>query len=293
MNEPVLLFSVVIPTYRRNDLLARCLDALAPGVQTLPAGRYEVVLTDDGPEGENAQSMLAERYPWARWTQGPRRGPAANRNHGARQVQADWIAFTDDDCIPDPGWLQAFADARAAHPDAQVLEGKTVCREPLKSPLTHSPTNEHGGYLWSCNMAIRREWFERLNGFDESYPYPAIEDVDLRERIKEAGQSFPFISGAVVDHPPRPVPPPLRRAQMAESEYVYFRRRGETLEKRRWMKRTALFRLREIWRRPKGVDSLRALVSLLVEMMCLNSLFDKWELKYGSSEAGASVRSTH
>ena len=83
-----LLFSVVIPTYRRNDLLARCLDALAPGVQTLPADRYEVVVTDDDSEGKNPQAMLAERYPWARWTHVPRRGPAAVYGRiGLREVR--------------------------------------------------------------------------------------------------------------------------------------------------------------------------------------------------------------
>ncbi|MFQ3588620.1 MAG: glycosyltransferase [Fimbriimonadaceae bacterium] len=275
--------SVVIPTYRRNDLLARCLDALSPGVQTLPAEHYEVIVTDDGPEGDNAQAMVAERYPWARWTQGPRRGPAANRNHGARQVRSEWIVFTDDDCVPDPGWLKAFADARTAHPDAEVLEGKTVCREGIPSPLYASPTNETGGYLWSCNMAIAKALFDELNGFDESFPFAAMEDVDLRERILSAGRRFPFVTEAVVNHPPRPVPPPKRRAQMAESGFLFDSRRGQSPRKAELLKQVAYFRLREIYWQPKGVDSFRAVGHLLAELWELNRLFPSWQSKYGSA----------
>src|SRR5688500_16117871 len=96
--------SVVIPTRHRNDLLALVLDRLAPGTQTLPADQYEVIVTDDG-SITTAEAMIREKFSWARWTQGPRKGPAANRNHGASLAQGEWIAFTDDDCLPSSRWL--------------------------------------------------------------------------------------------------------------------------------------------------------------------------------------------
>src|SRR5262249_13064218 len=76
---------------------------------TLPADRYEVIVTDDG--APTSEQLVAERYAWVSWGPGPRRGPAANRNAGARRSGQEWIAFTDDDCVPDPGWLAAFAAA--------------------------------------------------------------------------------------------------------------------------------------------------------------------------------------
>jgi glycosyltransferase involved in cell wall biosynthesis len=95
------LFSVIIPTYHRNDLLAKCLDCLAPGVQTLPADQYEVIVSDDGYES-TAQEMIQQNYPWVKWVAGFRKGPAANRNNGAKYATGEWLAFTDDDCLPDP-----------------------------------------------------------------------------------------------------------------------------------------------------------------------------------------------
>ncbi|MFM6224388.1 MAG: glycosyltransferase family 2 protein, partial [Dolichospermum sp.] len=74
-------FSVIIPTYHRNDLLAKCLDCLAPGMQTLPADQYEVIVSDDGYQS-TAQEMIEQNYPWVKWVAGPGKGPAANRNNG-------------------------------------------------------------------------------------------------------------------------------------------------------------------------------------------------------------------
>ena len=120
-------FSVVIPTYRRNDALARCLNRLMADRQDFPFARYEVIVADDGPDGDNARLLVENTYPWARWVPGPRRGPAANRNRGAAEASGEFLAFTDDDCLPQPGWLAAFA-AKLDGPGGdklRVLEGRT------------------------------------------------------------------------------------------------------------------------------------------------------------------------
>ena len=94
----MICISVIIPTCHRNASLAKCLDCLAPGTQTLPPEQYEVIVTDDGSRS-TAQQMVQENYPWVLWIAGPCRGPAANRNNGAEAAQGQWLAFTDDDCL--------------------------------------------------------------------------------------------------------------------------------------------------------------------------------------------------
>lgn len=198
-----LRISVIIPTRHRNELLAQCLDRLAPGAQTLDASEYEVIVTDDGSDS-TAEAMLKDRYPWVRWVAGPRRGPAANRNNGARCARADWLAFTDDDCLPQTAWLASYVAAiDSGGAAAMVLEGKTTCLAGIHSPLMHSPTNLNGGWLWSCNMAVRRSFFESVGRFDERYPRPHMEDVDFRDRVFEAGVRPVWCPEAAVDHPPR------------------------------------------------------------------------------------------
>lgn len=195
-----LFFSVVIPTYHRNDLLAKCLDCLAPDIQTLPAEQYEVIITDDGSD-TTAEKMIEDHYPWAKWIPGKGKGPATNRNNGAKYAQGEWLVFTDDDCLPDPQWLEAYAEAMVDLPDYQVFEGRTYVDRPRKNLGEVSPINETGGYLWSCNFVIQRQLFESINGFDERFPYAAMEDVDLNYRLKKAGYKSFFVDRAAVCHP--------------------------------------------------------------------------------------------
>ena len=193
-------FSVIIPTCHRNEDLAKCLDCLAPGVQLLDHAFYEVIVSDDGQE-TTAEEMIREHYPWAKWTQGPRRGPAANRNHGAQLARSDWLVFTDDDCLPTPTWLQAYGNALA---QGEVLEGLTRADREQRSFAEEAPVNMTGGFLWSCNFAIRKSVFNKIGRFDENFPAPAMEDCDLRENLREAGYDFPFVPAAEVVHPWRP-----------------------------------------------------------------------------------------
>jgi GT2 family glycosyltransferase len=139
----------------------------------------------------------------ALYVEGPARGPAANRNYAVSRATGAWLVFTDDDCIPQENWLSAFAVA--LRPSFEVYEGKTTCKAGLRSPLEHAPANERGGYLWSCNMLIGKALFEWLGGFDEGFGAPAMEDVDLRERLRDRNHRALFVAAAVVDHPPRRV----------------------------------------------------------------------------------------
>lgn len=194
-------FSVVIPTCDRPDLLRQCLDRFAPGFQTLDTTNYEVIVTDDGADRNQIEPILRTHYPWARWGTGPRRGPAANRNNGARLALGAWIVFCDDDCLPDASLLHAYANARTAVPDCEVFEGRTMANREKQHPLEESPINHQGGNLWSCNFAIKRHLFEKTGGFDETFPHAAVEDMEFRVRLLKTGASIIFLQDALVVHP--------------------------------------------------------------------------------------------
>ncbi|MDJ0703820.1 MAG: glycosyltransferase family A protein [Leptolyngbyaceae cyanobacterium MO_188.B28] len=214
------LLSVIIPTYHRDDLLVKCLDCIAPGVQTLRQEFYEVIVTDDGSQ-TTAEAMIQQNYPWVKWVAGPCKGPAANRNNGAKHVQGEWLVFTDDDCLPDTNWLEAYKGAIAHDVSCLVFEGRTYVERPRQSLAETSPTNESGGYLWSCNFAINRQLFESLGGFDERFPYAAMEDVDLRLRITNRGFKYSFIKSAAVCHPWKHKGGWKKLKQHQESTFVY------------------------------------------------------------------------
>lgn len=213
--------SVIIPTCHRNDLLAQCLLCLAPGAQALPSGDYEVIVTDDG-STTTAAAMVRERFPWVRWVQGPRRGPAANRNNGAKQARGEWLVFVDDDCLPDRGLLVSYAGTARQQPGMNVLEGRTYPDRACRSLAEVCPANETGGYLWSCNFAIRKSLFDSMGGFDERFPSACMEDVDFRDRLGERGERFAFVPAASVCHPwrPRRIRQELRQQEASVAIYL-------------------------------------------------------------------------
>jgi GT2 family glycosyltransferase len=177
-----LLVSVVVPTCGRPDLLQRCLAALER--QSLPREQYEILVSDD--------TEL-------------RSGPAAARNRGWRRARAPVVAFTDDDTVPDPAWLEEGVAAMRRGADAVV--GRTVM--PLSDHPTDYERNESGlerAEFITANCFVRRPVLERLGGFDESFRMPWREDSDLHFRLLDRGCRILKAERAVVVHPVRPAP---------------------------------------------------------------------------------------
>jgi GT2 family glycosyltransferase len=120
------------------------------------------------------------------------------------------VAFTDDDCVPQPGWLAALA---AGLEHADVVQGRTM-PDPAQAdrdPFSYTITVEgEWGYYEACNIAYRRDLLDRLGGFDETFRYhgdapPGAgpiygEDVDLAWRARAAEARIVFDADALVLH---------------------------------------------------------------------------------------------
>ena len=269
--------TVVIPTYDRHETLTACLARLAPGAQSLAADAYAVVVTDDA-RSPATRALLADRFPSVRYTEGPSRGPSANRNHGAAQAKGSWIVFTDDDTLPSREWLAAYARALEAQPDAEALEGRTTCSAGFGTPMHYAPVNERGGLFWSCNIAVRADRFHSLGGFDEGFTVAHMEDQDLRERLRGAGVTIHWVPTAVVDHAPRRQPSgrALGLQRVAEVRYLY--KQGASRPVRwRLLRGVASLRIGIVRSLPFTLDSVRALVSLANELWAVWSNATDWE----------------
>lgn len=194
--------SVVVPTVDRIALLDRCLDGLAAqqGVD------FEVIVVHDGvPEIEALLERRAADLPLTA-VRSSVRPPAPKRNLGWRAARAPIVAFTDDDCHPQPGWLteglSGFGDGvevvqgqTCPHPDDDGNRG-TFARTLDVRRLTETyPT---------ANLFYRREALERVGGFDEQFGAAAGEDTDLAWRVLAGGAHAVFAEGAVVFHAVHP-----------------------------------------------------------------------------------------
>ncbi len=186
--------SVIVPTYQRRERLADCLAALK-AQEGVPV---EVVVVDDGDDEPMALVVEASGMTNARCLRQDNSGPAAARNRGAAAARAPFLAFTDDDCRPRPGWLAAMAGAHEAAPDA-LLGGHAQASQDLIGFL-YEAGGEGAGYFASNNIACGRAAFEALGGFDETFPLAGGEDRDFGLRWGKSGRPLRFVEGAVVDH---------------------------------------------------------------------------------------------
>ena len=128
--------------------------------------------------------------------------PSRQRNIGWRAARGELIAFTDDDCRPEPRWLAELLEAAGAEPGL-VVQGRTR-PDPLEAAVLRAPhvrtlvIDPIGPYFQTANMLYPRALLERLGGFDER----AIsgEDVGLSLRARAAGATIVGAPDAVVNH---------------------------------------------------------------------------------------------
>lgn len=208
------LLSVVIPTYRRPEMLRRCLEAVL-GQHPAPEA-YEVIVVDDG-RSDATRFQLAEitrdmarqdsccelRYLCPPLGQ---RGPAAARNAGWRAARGEIIAFTDDDTIPAPDWLVSGLEAMA-EPAIAAAWGYVMV--PLRAQPTDAERNIaglDGAEFVTANCFVRRAALLRAGGFDERFKRPWREDSDLYFTLLENGEQVVQAGKPLVLHPARQAP---------------------------------------------------------------------------------------
>lgn len=274
------MLSIIVPTCNRPAALHSCLAAIQTAVQCLPTGTCEVIVTFDGEQAGQADLGSGG----IRFVRGPKRGPASNRNNGAAQATGEWLVFIDDDCVPAHDILAAYV--HAIRPGVFVYEGKTTCSEGLRSALAYAPVNTDGGCLWSCNFMIQREAFRQIGGFDEGFPYAAMEDVDLRERLKSAAYEIRFVPAAVVDHPARKLSG-LRELEnhYVSAAYYTIRKRGKPLKTSSLLALALRTRLRRILTAPDQIDSAKAINLLIRELLMIVRRKHLWERRFQTPDS--------
>jgi glycosyltransferase involved in cell wall biosynthesis len=197
--------SVVIPTYRRPELLLRCLRALM--TQRFNRNAYEVIVITDGPDAitEKALNTFNKgRVNKVRYGATiVKKGPAAARNYGWLAAKGELIVFTDDDCIPDKNWLDAYYREYLRHTNS-AFTGKTIV--PIPEDPTDYELNTAGlqtADFITANCACPKKLLLTIGGFDEQFTIAWREDSDLEFKLINAGIPITKVNDAIVTHPVR------------------------------------------------------------------------------------------
>ncbi|MBB6460214.1 glycosyltransferase family 2 protein [Flammeovirga kamogawensis] len=196
--------SVIVPTHNRENLVIQLAESIKR--QTIDSTNYEVIFICDGCV-DNTVAVLNKLYSdLENWNivAIDQSGPAKARNTGAFLAKGKYLAFTDDDCIANPNWLESIL-SKFNNTAVSVLglEGMTFTDKKNVTPLTHQIENLNGNpAVPTCNAAFKKDIFLELGGFDESFPFAHNEDADFAWRMKERGEII-FVKEMGIYHPPR------------------------------------------------------------------------------------------
>lgn len=210
MAGPTPSISVVVATFRRSDFLGELVTCFEG--QRLSRSQFEVLIIDNGSADDTWSSLVglvtetSLRMTAIRLEEN--RGPAAARNVGICLARGGVVAFTDDDCLPGPGWLEAlWAKFEAG---ADMVQGITRPDPVGRRTSAWDRSVEilaPSGLFETCNIAYRREHLQQLGGFDDSSAVighrdarPFGEDAQLGWRVRGLGANYCFAAEAEVVH---------------------------------------------------------------------------------------------
>ncbi|MGH8033791.1 MAG: glycosyltransferase, partial [Lysobacterales bacterium] len=192
-SDPTLRISVVIPTFQRAGALQACLLALSVG---FPADAEVIVVSDGGDKASFPDLSRFEKHLNLVVIHAEHGGAGHARNQGLQRVQAPIVVFTDDDCLPQAGWLEAIA-AQVSLDPPRAAGGKTISHPADNVYATAAQLvldlmerdqrqkNYEPVFFPSNNIAFPTEALKQIGGFDAGFR--TAEDREVCRRWLQAG----------------------------------------------------------------------------------------------------------
>ncbi len=192
------LLSLIIPYHNSQDTIGRLLASIA---HSKKAPAYEVIVVDDGSTQKfsifNLKfSIKRKKFSIRTVRLDHNKGPAVARNRGVSVAKGKFVVFLDSDVELFPDTLHNLAKVFLDDPDVVALTGVWVKEQRSKDFFPNFKAlrdwsywineRDKSGYyfLFSTRIAsIKKSVFQRLGGFDETYPAPLVEDIELTYRI--------------------------------------------------------------------------------------------------------------
>lgn len=202
--DTAMTISVIIPVHGAVNEFKQCLGSIAAAAKTFD----EIIVVADADE---AAARFAEKsgIQVIRTVKGPL-GPARARNLGAEMASGDLLLFIDADVVVPPDIGKTVLSAFQRHPHAAALFGsydtdpaETNFLSQYKNLLhhyVHQNAREVASTFWAACGAVRRDIFIQMQGFDEKFSVPSIEDIELGYRLNAAGHSILLVKTLQVKH---------------------------------------------------------------------------------------------
>lgn len=168
-----IFISVIVPFFNEEKHIRKCAESLVN--QSLDAVQYELLFIDN--DSNDKSKDIVRSFPEVKYLFEPERGRYAARNKGLSVAKGGIIAFTDSDCVVDIHWLKSIYEEFSrnktqlvlgnnfySNPKSPVVEFWEIdSNERIKYILAKESKNRY--YIYTCNMAITREVFEKVGLF--------------------------------------------------------------------------------------------------------------------------------
>jgi GT2 family glycosyltransferase len=212
-NQPTV--TLVIPTHSNAKLLRECLDAVR--ALTYPREQLETIVVDNASEDGTADLLKKHYSNIAHIRLERNTGFAPACNLGAARGSCEYVAFLNDDAVPEPGWIEALLSGLRAGGEGAICvashirsrDGQEVEFSGASANLfgvgrpypASNPPSKGDPLLFASGgaMLIHRRTFLDVGGFDPEF-FAYFEDVDLGWRLWVMGHRVVYAPGAVVRH---------------------------------------------------------------------------------------------
>ncbi|NOZ81597.1 MAG: glycosyltransferase [Candidatus Micrarchaeota archaeon] len=203
--------SVIVPCYNSESTILRTLAALERQNFDKP---YEVIVVDGGSNDrtvELVKNFLKRSKIPVRVFVTKYRGPARQRNFGAKKAKGEIIVFTDSDCVPSRNWLREMVrpiesgEAVGVQGTYRTLNRKSLIARfegyEIEKRHERMKKQKYIDFIGTFSAAYRKDVFLNFRGFDTKFPIASGEDPELSYRIAKAGYKMVFNPRAWVYHP--------------------------------------------------------------------------------------------
>lgn len=196
--------SVIVPAYNAEHTVAKTIEALIK--QNYPKDLFDITVIDDG-STDNTGNII-KKYPVQHARQS-NKGPATARNLGAKLTKSEILLFTDADCVPSADWIREmirpFTDPKIMAVKGAYIGGQRelmarFSQLEFEERFEMLKKVEYIDMVDTYSAGFRRNIFEKMGGFDTSFPEANSEDLDLSYRMSYAGHKMVFNPFATVGH---------------------------------------------------------------------------------------------
>ena len=188
------MVSIVVPVYNAYETIKECIESILDN--DYPKELTEILAIDDGSTDKTLELLEEIKDNRLKILVQDHGGPAKARNLGIHESKGDIIIFTDSDCISPKDWLKKMTERikedKVIGGGIEPSEGYTIWErfEQNRRDRLYGKEEKTADLLPSCNLAVKKEILNEVNGFDERFKYASWEDYDLCNRIHAKGYSI-------------------------------------------------------------------------------------------------------